>query len=262
MNRREEQIVLRKCETISEFEACIGLQKEIWKFDDVDVVPLPLFVVAHKIGGQVLGAFHGPELVGFALAIPGTRGGRPYLHSHMLAVRESYRNLGLGRKLKFLQCREALLAGYELIEWTFDPLEIRNAHLNIERLGSIARRYNVNQYGCMTSALQGGLPSDRLVAEWWLKSKRVETLLRSKRLAPITAEREIHVPAALGQWKSTDALRSKAAAVQLRNREMFHRAFAEGLAVVGFHRDEEDNGTFLLGRWDEKWSYAAGEKQP
>ncbi len=261
MIRSAPHIVLRKCEGLSEFEACIGLQKEIWEFDDVDVVPLPLFVVAHKIGGQVLGAFHGKELIGFALAIPGTRSGHPYLHSHMLAVREEYRNLGLGRKLKLLQCREALLAGYELIEWTFDPLEIRNAYLNLERLGAIARRYNVNQYGCMTSALQGGLPSDRLVAEWWLKSKRVETLLRTKRLPEFPVEREIQVPAAINEWKASAALRSKAAAVQLRNQQMFQRDFAEGLAVLGFRRDEEGNGTFLLGRWNERWSYAA-EKQP
>ncbi len=262
MSRNAPQIVLRKCETLSEFEACIGLQKEIWKFDDVDVVPLPLFVLAHKIGGQVLGAFDAKELIGFALAIPGTRGGRPYLHSHMLAVRENYRNLGLGRKLKLLQCRDALLAGYELIEWTFDPLEIRNAYLNLERLGAIARRYNVNQYGCMTSALQGGLPSDRLVAEWWLKSKRVENLLRTRRLPHFAVEREIHVPAAISEWKSRDSLRSKAAAVQMRNQEMFLRAFGEGLAVLGFQRDEEGNGAFLLGRWNEKWSYAVSEKQP
>ncbi len=262
MTRSAQQIVLRKCDALSEFEACIGLQKEIWKFDDVDVVPLPLFVLAHKIGGQVLGAFDGEELIGFALAIPGTRGGHAYLHSHMLAVRESYRNLGLGRKLKLLQCKEALLAGYELIEWTFDPLEIRNAYLNIERLGALVRRYNVNQYGCMTSVLQGGLPSDRLVAEWWLKSRRVETLLRTKRLPPFSVEREIHVPAGIAEWKSSAALRSKAAAVQLRNQEQFQRGFGEGLAVLAFRRDEEGNGTFLLGRWNEKWSYAVGEKQP
>ena len=73
-----------------------------------------------------------------------------------------------------LQREDALARGFELMEWTFDPLEIKNAYLNIERLGAIARRYNVNQYGITSSPLQGGLPTDRLVAEWWLKSKRVE----------------------------------------------------------------------------------------
>ncbi len=253
------EIVLRSCEGIAELEACVGLQKEIWKFEDVDIVPLPLFVVAQKIGGQVLGAFDANELVAFAMAIPGIRAGHPYLHSHMLAVREGYRNAGLGRRLKLLQCREALKSGYDLIEWTFDPLEIKNAYLNITRLGAVVRRYNANQYGCMSSALQGGLPSDRLVAEWWLRSKRLETLLRKHALPPFAAERDIHVPAAIGEWKASGAMRSKAEAVQQRNREQFMRAFGEGLAVLGYQRDAEGNGTFLLGRWDEKWSYAAPE---
>ncbi len=95
----------------------------------------------------------------------------------MLAVRKDYRNAGLGRRMKLMQREDALARGIELIEWTFDPLEIKNAYLNIEKLGAIARRYNINQYGITTSPLQGGLPSDRLIAEWWLKSQRVETLL-------------------------------------------------------------------------------------
>lgn len=249
-------IVFRKCEEISEFEACIRLQKEIWKFEDVDVVPLPLFVVANKIGGQVLGAFDGEELIGFVLAIPGTRAGHPYLHSHMLAVRDGYQNAGVGRRLKLLQCRDALSRGFELIEWTFDPLAIKNAYLNIVRLGAIVRRYNVNQYGCMTSTLQGGLPSDRLVAEWWLRSKRMETLLRTHTLPKFTVEREVQVPGAISEWKSAEALRSNAVALQLRNREKFLRAFSEGLSVLGFERSTEGDGTYLLGRWDEKWSYS------
>src|SRR6202012_2433270 len=100
-----------------------------------------------------------------------------YLHSHMLAVLPEYRNAGLGRRLKLAQRDDALSRGFDLMEWTFDPLEIKNAYFNLERLGAIARRYNVNQYGITSSPLQGGLPTDRLVAEWWLKSKRVEQLL-------------------------------------------------------------------------------------
>ena len=155
----------------------MALQKEVWGFADNELVPLRIFSLAPKIGGQVIGAWDGETLVGFAFSIPGIRSGHPYLHSHMLAVKEGYRNTGLGRRIKLFQREDAIAHGYELLEWTFDPLEIKNAYLNLERLGAIARRYNINQYGITSSPLQGFLPTDRLVAEWWLTSKRVETLL-------------------------------------------------------------------------------------
>ena len=250
-------IELRRCHGIEEFRACVALQKEVWNFSDAELVPLRMFVVADKVGGQVLGAFEGAVMVGFALSVPGTRTGHMYLHSHMLAVRKEYRNGGLGRRLKLMQREDALARGIELIEWTFDPLEIKNAYLNIERLGAIARRYNINQYGITSSPLQGGLPSDRLIAEWWLKSKRVTTLLETGENAGIRAESSISVPAQIYDWKAAGETRTKAQNVQERNREQFLRAFGQGLAVLGYERDAEGNGKFLLGRWDEKWSYAA-----
>ena len=101
-------IAIRKCQGLEEMRACVALQKEVWNFSDAELVPLRLFVVAEKIGGQVIGAFEGKELVGFALAVPGARGGRAYLHSHMLAVRKEYRNAGLGRRIKLFQRDDAL----------------------------------------------------------------------------------------------------------------------------------------------------------
>src|SRR5205807_6359307 len=127
--------------------------------------------------GQVIGAFDGDLVIGFAMAFPGYKAGRPYLHSHMLAVLPEYRNAGLGRRLKLAQRQEALSRGFDLMEWTFDPLEIKNAHLNIVRLGAIARRYQPDFYGPSSSPLQGGLPTDRLYAEWWLRSPRVRSVL-------------------------------------------------------------------------------------
>ena len=252
-----DNIELRRCHGIEEFRACVALQKEVWNFSDAELVPLRMFVVAEKVGGQVMGAFDSGVMVGFALSVPGTRTGHVYLHSHMLAVRKQYRNSGLGRRLKLMQREDALARGIELIEWTFDPLEIKNAYLNIEKLGAIARRYNINQYGITSSPLQGGLPSDRLIAEWWLKSKRVETLLANGKNPAIQAEGSISVPAQIYEWKAAAETRSKAQQVQEHNREQFLRAFARGLAVLGYERDGEDNGKFLLGRWDEKWSYAS-----
>ena len=257
------EVTIRKCEALEEMQACFALQKEVWKFADADLIPVRMFVMAAKIGGQVIGAFvqknnkrsdesdDETELTGFALAIPGMRNGYCYLHSQMLAVRQQYRNGGLGRRMKIYQREEALSRGFELMEWTFDPLEIKNAYLNIEKLGAIARRYNVNQYGITSSPLQGGLPTDRLVAEWWMKSKRVEAVLAEEPRAEFECRARIDVPAEIYEWKADATTRAQALAVQASNREQFHRAFAEGLSVLGYERDEHGNGRFLLGDWDE-----------
>lgn len=252
-----DHIVIRKCTGLHELKACVELQKEVWNFDDVDIVPLRLFVVSQKIGGQVIGAFSGDQLVGFAFSIPGSRNGHSYLHSHMLAVREAFRNYGLGRKLKLAQREDAIDKGFELLEWTFDPLEIKNAYLNLVKLGAITRRYSVNHYGLSSSPLQGGLPTDRLVAEWWLKSNRVVNLLEKDRPPQFTTEKTIYVPAEIYAWKASDINRDKAAEVQKRNREEFLPAFHDGLSVLSYERDDQGNGAFLLGRWDENLTYAS-----
>ena len=246
-----DSIVVRACHDLDEFRVCVALQKEVWNFSDADLVPLRMFVVAEKVGGLVLGALHGSEMVAFALAVPGIRDGKPYLHSHMLAVREAFRNSGLGRRLKLFQREEALSRGIDLIEWTFDPLEIKNAYFNIERLGAIARRYTINQYGITSSPLQGGLPTDRLVAEWWLKSPRVVSLVDGNVPAPFEVMKTIEVPAEIYQWKASPDTKACAIEVQERNRKKFLSAFADGLAVRGYERDARGNGKFLLGHRDE-----------
>ena len=252
-----ESVVLRRCHSIEDFRACVALQKEVWNFTDAELVPLRMFVVADKVGGQVMGAFEGTDMVGFALSVPGTRSGHVYLHSHMLAVRKDHRNGGLGRRMKMMQREDAMARGIDLIEWTFDPLEIKNAYLNIEKLGAVVRRYNINQYGITSSPLQGGLPSDRLIAEWWLRSKRVETLLATGKHPAVEAETSVAVPSQIYDWKAAPDTRGKAQEVQEHNRESFLQAFAKGLAVLAYERDAEGNGKFVLGHWDEKWSYAA-----
>ena len=242
---------IRKCESLEEMQAAFALQKEVWNFSDADLIPVRMFVVASKVGGQLMGAFDGNNLIAFALAIPGIRHRDPYLHSQMLAVRQGYRNAGLGRRLKLYQREDALARGIELMEWTFDPLEIKNAYLNIEKLGAIARRYSVNQYGFTSSPLQGGLPSDRLVAEWWMKSRRVEMVLGNGDRPAFETQARIDVPAEIYNWKAVEATRERALAVQERNREQFTRAFANGLSVLGYERNERGDGRFLLGPWDE-----------
>jgi len=169
----------------------------------------------------------------------------------MLAVREGYRNRGLGARLKREQRREALSRGLRHMEWTFDPLEIKNAFLNIHKLGAIVRGYQVDFYGVSSSRLQGGLPTDRLLAEWQLDSPRVRAFLEGHPLAAHVIEERILVPASIYQWKASEAGRKRALAVQLENRQKFQQAFSRGLAVLGFARDAEGNGVFELGPLDQ-----------
>lgn len=235
---------------LEDFERCVVLQLETWGYSNGDVVPRRIFMVAERIGGQVIGAFDGDTIIGFAMSLPGYRDGHPYLHSHMLAVLPAYRNSGLGRRLKLAQRDDAITRGFDLMEWTFDPLEIKNGYLNIARLGAIVRRYEPDFYGPSSSPLQGGLPTDRLYAEWWLRSPRVTGLLRGEP-QPVQMIERVTVPHTIYQWKQDAEQRDVAHGLQSRNREALESAFHRGLAVIGYERNAEGDGIFLLGRWDK-----------
>lgn len=277
------EILVRHCAGFEELDACVQLQIDVWGYSDGDVIPRRVFTVTQKIGGQVLGAFDvtgnkpatSGNLVGFAMALPAVResGARcaaslkpteglsgppsdsaslePYLHSHMLAVNPEYRNSGIGRRLKLAQRDDAVARGFRLMEWTFDPLEIKNAFLNIHRLGAIVRRYTPNFYGVSSSRLQGGLPTDRLHAEWWMQTERVKAIVTGKALEPARVEQTITVPREIYEWKSSSENHARALEVQTRNRQLFLQAFAQGLAVIGYKTDAEGNGVYELGPWQE-----------
>jgi predicted GNAT superfamily acetyltransferase len=240
-------IEIRALSSIPEFKDAVRLQQEIWGFEAIELLPVRLFVVATKIGGQAFGAYDAGRMVGFCLAIPGLKpGGKSYLHSHMLGVLPKYRNEGVGRLLKLAQRQDGLARGVELIEWTFDPLEIKNAYFNIERLGAIIRRYVVNQYGTTTSPLHGGLPTDRCIAEWWIQTPRVRAIVEGEPRKRDTVEARIAVPAAIAILRHDDP--AAARDIQARVTEEFMDSFDCGLAVIGFERTAEA-GTYLLGPW-------------
>jgi predicted GNAT superfamily acetyltransferase len=245
------QLVLRTCHKVGEFRQVVALQKEVWGFEDIDLVPVRLLVVGEKIGGHVLGAYEGETLVGFTYGLPGVRQGHAYIHSHMLAVKQTHRDRGVGRELKLFQRELAMGEGYDLIEWTFDPLEIKNAFFNLERLGAVVRRYVVNQYGGSSSPLQGGLPSDRLVAEWWLRSARVEETLRRGKRPPIEIAERVTIPGEIYRWKAQAETRARAAEAQRQTRDRLQKLLGEGLSVVGYERAPNGDGSFLLGSWNE-----------
>jgi predicted GNAT superfamily acetyltransferase len=224
--------IVRHCRGIEEFEACVRLEREVWESADIDVVPIPLFVVASNTGGQVLGAFQGNHLVGFTMAIAGWRNRKPLLHSHMTAVSGAHRNLGIGRQLKLFQRADALARGISLVEWTFDPLVTKNAYFNFMRLGAIARCYVPNAYGITTSPLHAALPTDRLVAEWHLNSQRVLRFLAGKRSTPEFDKKAIRIsiPADLEALRTSNP--EKAAKIQAEIRAQFTRSLAKNHAAT------------------------------
>lgn len=162
-----KNLEIREMQTLQDFQQCVELQKEIWGFDDpYDAVPLPLLLVSQRHEGVVLGAYDGDRMIGFVYSLPGFHHGHKLQWSHMLAVQEDYRNTNIGYRLKIEQYKMSEKNGYEYIEWTYDPLESKNAYFNLNKLGCIAREYEVNIYGETSSPLHQGTPTDRLIAHW------------------------------------------------------------------------------------------------
>ena len=243
-----EGIVVRKCDELEEFHACVKLQREIWGEDDLEVEPATMFVVAAHTGGQVLGAFDKGKLVGYTLAVAGLRNGGAYLHSHMTGVHGDYRDRGVGRMLKLFQREEALGRDIRLIEWTFDPFETRNAHFNLNRLGAICRRYLPNLYGITTSPLHRGLATDRLVAEWTLDSPRVVAALELGNAETPIEGALIELPAEVEQGKPNEP--AQLAGLQERVRREFQGWFGRGYAAVGL-RTGNQGAAYVLAPWSD-----------
>ena len=207
-----------------------------------------MFVVAAHTGGQVLGAFEGRRMVGYTLAVAGLREGVPYLHSHMTGVLGDYRDRGVGRMLKLFQRDEALSRGIRLIQWTFDPLELRNAHFNLNRLGAICREYLPNLYGLTTSPLHRGLATDRLLVEWRLDSARAAAAIGNLAKDPVEAPTAIKLPGELERWQSENS--PEVGKVQAHLREEFTKWFAKGYAAVGL-RTGSGKRAYLLAPWSD-----------
>ncbi|HUN61721.1 MAG TPA: GNAT family N-acetyltransferase [Candidatus Sulfotelmatobacter sp.] len=228
------EIIVRPLDCISDFQRCVQIAREVWADAELDTEPAVTYVIAHHTGGQVLGAFEGDTMVAFTKAYVGLHDQTPYLHSHMAAVLPAYRDRHIGRQLKLAQREEALRRGIRVIEWTFDPLETKNAHFNVNRLGAISRRYILNFYGITTSPLHRGMPTDRLLVEWHLDSPRAIAAIGDLGAEPRTCPARIHLPtavlttAAKGEPNSTAALME----LQSRLRAEFTQWFAKGYAVT------------------------------
>jgi predicted GNAT superfamily acetyltransferase len=226
-NPTPPEIEVRHCHSLAEYAECVRLELAIWGEDIA--VPAAIFVVAHHTGGQILGAFLGSRLIGFTMALAGFRPGQQFLHSHMTAVLPEFQNRGVGRRLKLFQRDDALQRGIPLVEWTFDPLELKNAYFNLVRLGAIARLYIPDCYGVTESPLHAGLPTDRLVAEWWLDSRRVKSVLGDKAPDFHSPER-ISLPSNISEIKAAD--HAAGARVQAETREKFQYWFSKGYVAT------------------------------
>jgi predicted GNAT superfamily acetyltransferase len=238
----KEGITVRSLHAPEEMHIGVELQQQVWGYSAIDTVPEQMFIVARESGGQVLVAFEQERPVGFALAYAGIHGTHHHLHSHMVAVIPEFQNRGVGRVLKLAQRDDAIARGIDLIEWTFDPLQLKNAHFNLARLGAIVRRYIPNCYGRTSSKLHAGLPTDRLVAEWWVRSERVQNLIDGQGKAS-GSRTQISIPVSIREICANDP--AQAESIQSRVREQFEMLFAAGQAAVGFTFNEQE-GNYLL----------------
>ena len=234
-------IAIRPLTTHDEVLAVEQLQRDAWGVPDVDVVPLHMLITPPRHGGLLLGAFDGDRLAGFVFGFLGlTANGRLKHCSHMAGVHPDYRDHGIGYSLKLAQREHVLAQGLDLVTWTFDPLETRNAWLNFHRLGVICCTYIRNLYGAMRGAINAGLPSDRFEVEWWIRSERVLERVQSGRdtTAAGTADRIlVAIPPSFQAIKTTDmdlALRWR-----LETRQRFEDAFAQGYVAVDLVKNDD-----------------------
>jgi predicted GNAT superfamily acetyltransferase len=237
------EIEVRECQTIEDFDTCIALQREAFSLPDIEISPRRHFIVSNKAGGWTLGAFTGVRMVGFVHHLVALRGKDEIIgYSHMMAVSRGFQNQGIGAILKWSQRTRALAEGRKFIKWTWDPMQARNAHFNLNRLGVTVREYADNFYGtdypAAPSEIDGGqgIDSDRLFAEWELDSERVASLGSGSTLELGQPRAEVMIPP---DWQGLIKSNPQAArSEQLRVRAEFKRALGSGLVCKAFHRDE------------------------
>ncbi|HVQ39749.1 MAG TPA: hypothetical protein VMS31_19570 [Pyrinomonadaceae bacterium] len=243
-----DNIVIRECATINELDSCTLLQREVFGLPDLEISPRRHLIVSRQAGGWTLGAFvpedGGERLVGFVYHLAAIKGNEIFGYSHMMAVAHDYQNKGVGARLKWSQRKRAIEEGRSFIKWTWDPMQARNAHFNLNRLGvtvtSYAENFYGTDYGSSPAVNEAGTPapgidSDRLFANWQLQGRRVIDLARGLTVGVIAnPDAEIQIPADWSKLTKEDPAAAKQE--QLRVRGEFQSAFAERLVCAGFER--------------------------
>ena len=277
------ELRFRDLHTADEFREVMDLERRVWGFTDLnDMVTVPVFTITVKRGAILIGAYDASDqMVGFVYSIVGMKPGRQVLQwSHMLGVLPEYRNSGLGRSLKLAQRERALAQGYELVEWTYDPLQAMNAHLNFRKLGVVAEEYHRNVYGESTSVLHKGTPTDRLVAQWWIARPHVGRRVSPGHAIPATASEladaaPVNVTHAAQAWLAnadvflarderrlvleipmgfTEMQRDAPALAlewRMQTREIFETYFRRGYRAVDFYLDRPHaRGRYVIAKTD------------
>lgn len=250
------EIVIRECVTIAELDNCVRLQREVFGLPDLEISPRRHLIVSRQAGGWTLGAFIDERLVGFVHHLAAVRGTEVFGYSHMMAVDPTVQNQGIGARLKWSQRERAIKEGRSFIKWTWDPMQARNAHFNLNRLGVTVGMYAENFYGTdygtspvLSDVAGAGIDSDRLFAEWRLESRRVNSLAHdSQGIPPVRPAATVEVPTDWTRLCRENAAEAKQQ--QLRVRAEFQEAFAAGLVAAGFERSSEHPRYLLYAQED------------
>ncbi|HXU40282.1 MAG TPA: hypothetical protein VN937_28250 [Blastocatellia bacterium] len=250
------EIAIRECTSVEDFQQCIDLERAVWNDADIGIMPIRLYMISKACNAPTFGAFEASgesagKLVGFVHTMIAIMNKQVVYHSHLAAVLEGWRHKDIGYKMKLAQREHAMNAGVPLIIWTFDPLQSRNAHFNINKLGAIIRRYAVNYYGeGLSTVFDMAVPSDRLFAEWWVSSPHVESALAGKRpQAPDVPEMQdklhsVSIPDDIEKVRAQSLEEHQR--WRARVREDFQNELDAGLIVRGFER-EGGTGRYLFG---------------
>lgn len=235
----EAEVTIRECVSVEDFKQCIELERAVWHDDDVGIMPIRLYMISKSCNAPTIGAFAASgELVGFVHTSLALIDRHVVYHSHLAAVVETLRHRDIGYQMKLAQRERALQAGIPLIIWTFDPLQSRNAHLNINKLGAIIRRYEVNYYSeGISTVFDSDVPSDRIFAEWWVSSPHVESVLGGNQIRVNEESGSVEIP------EDINAVRAESIEEHLewriRLRDEFQKQLSRGSIVRGFVRDRE-----------------------
>jgi predicted GNAT superfamily acetyltransferase len=249
-------VAIRECSSIEDFQQCIELERAVWRDDDIGIMPIRLYMISKACNAPTIGAFEpSGRLVGFVHTMIALMEGHVVYHSHLAAVVEDLRHNDIGFKMKLAQRQHAISAGIPLIVWTFDPLQSRNAHLNINKLGAVVRRYEVNYYSeGLSTVFDSDVPNDRVFAQWWVSSPHVESVLSGNRPHVEDQTQSVVIPEDINKVRSRSL--DEHLRWRIRVREDFQSALAGGLIVRGFER-ADGRSRYLFGADEEQFDFGA-----